>query len=82
MFIYLISIISKFYFNIIDIDECADPSIAARCVANSECCNLPAHFVCKCNPGYEGDGEEHCQGIVVTFFFKIFIVQLTSDCII
>lgn len=46
-----------------DIDECQDPSIAARCVQNAECCNLPAHFVCKCKPGYEGDGEELCTDI-------------------
>lgn len=47
----------------LDIDECQDPSIAARCVENAECCNLPAHFVCKCKPGYEGDGEEQCTDI-------------------
>lgn len=47
---------------ITDIDECSDPSIAARCVQNAECCNLPAHFVCKCKPGFEGDGEEFCRG--------------------
>lgn len=46
-----------------DIDECQDPSIAARCVENAECCNLPAHFVCKCKPGFEGDGEELCTDI-------------------
>ncbi|KAL1140439.1 hypothetical protein AAG570_000371 [Ranatra chinensis] len=44
-----------------DINECDDPSIAARCVENSECCNLPAHFLCKCLPGYTGDGEERCE---------------------
>lgn len=49
--------------NGIDIDECQDPSIAARCVENAECCNLPAHFVCKCKPGFEGDGEELCTDI-------------------
>lgn len=45
-----------------DIDECQDPNIAQRCVENAECCNLPAHFVCKCKPGFEGDGEERCAG--------------------
>ena len=49
--------------NLTDIDECQDPSIAARCVENAECCNLPAHFVCKCKAGYEGDGEELCTGM-------------------
>jgi hypothetical protein len=46
-----------------DIDECQDPSIAARCVENAECCNLPAHFACKCKAGFEGDGEVHCSDI-------------------
>ena len=44
-----------------DIDECQDPSIAARCVENAECCNLPAHFACKCKAGFEGDGETQCN---------------------
>lgn len=51
-----------FYFYFTDIDECADPTIAARCVENAECCNVPAHFVCKCKEGYEGDGEVECRG--------------------
>lgn len=49
-----------------DIDECKDPQIAARCVQNAECCNLPAHFLCKCKDGYEGDGEVLCQGKLET----------------
>ena len=32
-----------------DIDECKDPELASLCVENAECCNLPAHSVCKCN---------------------------------
>lgn len=48
---------------ILDIDECEDPAISSRCVENAECCNLPAHFACKCKPGYEGDGEELCLGM-------------------
>lgn len=51
-----------------DIDECADPSIAARCVENAECCNLPAHFLCKCKAGFEGDGEEFCSGKVLMLY--------------
>lgn len=47
----------------VDIDECQDPSIAARCVENAECCNLPANWACKCKPGFEGDGEERCTDI-------------------
>ncbi|KAF7264157.1 hypothetical protein GWI33_000523 [Rhynchophorus ferrugineus] len=47
-----------------DINECDDPAIAARCVENAECCNLPAHFLCKCKPGFQGDGEAQCTGLV------------------
>ena len=45
-----------------DIDECAIPELAAKCVENAECCNLPAEYVCKCKPGFEGDGQVECQG--------------------
>ena len=41
-----------------DIDECQDPVLAGTCVENAECCNLPAHFVCKCKEGFEGDGQK------------------------
>lgn len=37
--------------------------MAARCVENAECCNLPAHFLCKCKAGYQGDGEVQCLGM-------------------
>lgn len=47
----------------VDINECDDPVLAARCVENAECCNLPANFLCKCKPGFSGDGEVHCQDI-------------------
>lgn len=49
----------------VDINECEDPAVSSRCVANAECCNLPAHFICKCNRGFEGDGEEECRGTCV-----------------
>ena len=60
----LLKIDLKYFFLLFsDIDECQDPSIAARCVENAECCNLPAHFLCKCKDGYEGDGELQCTDI-------------------
>lgn len=46
-----------------DINECDNPVLAARCVENAECCNLPSHFLCKCKPGYIGDGEVHCEDV-------------------
>ena len=49
-------------FSLADIDECLDPELAARCVPNAECCNLPAHYVCKCKEGFEGKGDEECRG--------------------
>lgn len=60
------------YFVITDINECDDPVIASRCVENAECCNLPAHFLCKCLPGFEGDGEEKCTGIYKNMFYHYF----------
>ena len=48
--------------NCVDIDECQDPVLAGTCVENAECCNLPAHFVCKCKEGFEGDGQKECRG--------------------
>lgn len=53
-----------------DINECDNPALASRCVANAECCNLPAHFLCKCRPGYEGDGEVQCTGKTFSFQFS------------
>lgn len=52
----------NFYFDYLDINECEDPAIASRCVQNAECCNLPSHFLCKCKPGFIGDGEVECRG--------------------
>jgi len=49
-------------FYVPDINECEDPAIASRCVQNAECCNLPSHFLCKCKPGFVGDGEVECKG--------------------
>lgn len=46
-----------------DIDECKNPELAAKCVENAECCNLPAHYSCKCKPGFQGDGEKQCLGM-------------------
>ena len=45
-----------------DIDECTIPELAAKCVDNAECCNLPAEYVCKCKQGFEGDGQVECRG--------------------
>ena len=47
---------------IADIDECTIPELAAKCVDNAECCNLPAEYVCKCKQGFEGDGQVECRG--------------------
>lgn len=52
----------NFFLSFVDIDECQIPELKSRCVQNAECCNLPAHFICKCLPGYDGDGEVECKG--------------------
>lgn len=68
----------KIILSILDIDECADPSISARCVENAECCNLPAHFLCKCKAGFEGDGEEYCAGEFSFIDYKLRINSLSQ----
>ena len=50
------------FFFVVDIDECQIPELARKCVENAECCNLPAEYVCKCKPGFEGDGQVECRG--------------------
>ncbi|PRD28291.1 UNVERIFIED_CONTAM: Adhesion G protein-coupled receptor E2 [Trichonephila clavipes] len=45
-----------------NINECEIPSLAAICVENAECCNLPGHYVCKCGPGYTGNATVACTG--------------------
>lgn len=52
-----------FLFNPADINECDDPALSGRCVENAECCNLPSNFLCKCKPGYIGDGEVRCDDV-------------------
>lgn len=47
----------------IDINECDDPVLSAYCVENAECCNLPGHFVCKCNDGFVGNGTQQCVDV-------------------
>ena len=49
------------FFFVSDIDECKIPELARKCVENDECCNLPAEYVCKCKPGFEGDGQVECR---------------------
>ena len=70
------------FFSIKDIDECKNPELAAKCVENAECCNLPAHYSCKCKPGFQGDGEKQCLGksgddISVSLFH--YILRMSFD---
>ena len=58
----LICVIRRVKFLFSDIDECAIPELAGKCVDNAECCNLPAEYVCKCKQGFEGDGQVECRG--------------------
>lgn len=46
-----------------DINECEDPTLSSFCVENAECCNLPGHFVCKCQDGFEGNGTQSCRDV-------------------
>ena len=51
---------------ILDIDECQIAEYSSTCVENAECCNLPAHYVCKCKDGFEGDGSIECRGNITS----------------
>lgn len=66
-----------------DINECDDPVLASRCVPNAECCNLPAHYLCRCLPGFQGDGEEECVGKTAkedNAQYWIFHLHLINSC--
>jgi hypothetical protein len=67
--LYISGFLNEYLFSIssIDIDECKNPELAAKCVENAECCNLPAHYSCKCKPGFQGDGEKQCLGKPIEF---------------
>jgi hypothetical protein len=67
--LYISGFLNEYLFSIssIDIDECKNPELAAKCVENAECCNLPAHYSCKCKPGFQGDGEKQCLGKPIAF---------------
>jgi hypothetical protein len=42
----------------IDVDYCAQ---GHECDENAECYNLKTTYMCKCKPGFQGDGS-HCTG--------------------
>ena len=67
----MLAILTMFFSFSADIDECAVPALAGKCVANAECCNLPAEYICKCKPGFEGDGLVECRGIGSTLIYNI-----------
>ncbi|CAN7942616.1 unnamed protein product, partial [Ixodes pacificus] len=46
-----------------DINECEIPALAALCVENAECCNLPGHYVCKCKHGFTGNATVACNDV-------------------
>lgn len=52
-----------FSIHFLDINECEIPSLSALCGENAECCNLPGHFVCKCQPGFTGNATIACTDI-------------------
>ncbi|UYV71427.1 dp [Cordylochernes scorpioides] len=37
--------------------------MAAVCVENAECCNLPGHYNCKCKPGFTGNATVSCVDV-------------------
>ena len=39
-----------------DLDECAIG--LNTCDVNAACFNVPGSFMCRCNPGFRGDGRQ------------------------
>lgn len=44
--------------NMIDVDYCKE---GHECDENADCYNLKTTYMCKCKPGFQGDGL-HCTG--------------------
>ena len=53
-------IYSNFYFNRLDIDECANNS-TNDCDTNANCTDTAGSYTCECQDGYTGNGTS-CDG--------------------
>ena len=51
---------SNLYASFSDINECGNTRFP--CVENAECVNTDGGYNCICAKGYNGDGENYCQG--------------------
>ena len=40
----------------LDVDECHK----GPCHAQAQCVNVPGSYICRCFPGYTGDGKSNC----------------------
>lgn len=49
---WALMIIKEWFFS--DIDECSSSNV---CHSNAMCNNTVGSYICKCNPGYTGDGK-------------------------
>lgn len=43
-----------------DVDECQLGLYS--CHAKAHCVNAPGSYICRCKPGYTGNGKSNCQG--------------------
>ena len=50
--------LNYFHISYLDLDEC----LVNPCHSDATCSNTFGSFICTCNKGFEGNGE-NCQGI-------------------
>lgn len=73
-------------FFIVDIDECS--TNRHKCHKNAYCVNTPGEYRCKCNDGYEGDGQickrmSQLNFVLYLFIFlgNCFFVIISNSCL-
>lgn len=59
--------------SLIDINECLQPNI---CHDQATCTNTHGSYMCACNEGYAGDGN-NCAGLVKNYIFLCLVMQAT-----
>ena len=61
-----------------DTDECV--TIPGTCHVNATCNNTHGSYVCKCKPGYTGDGQ-NCTGTVTGLRILSILDDFYNECL-